>query len=61
MIACNSSYYKREELSFISSEFEGFERSIFFRTNSCKFCKVHYPASGFQAQPGLRKVSITKF
>ena len=55
------SYYKREGSLFITSELGDFELSVLRRTNSCKSCKIHDLASGFQALPRVQKVRIIKF
>ena len=57
---CNSSYYEHEGSSLITSKLRGFECSVFSSTNTCKSCKIHNLASRFRAQPGVRKVRITK-
>ena len=46
---CNSSDYYDKGSSFITSEGRGFERSVVFRTKSCKSCKIRDLAIDFRA------------
>ena len=52
---CNSSYYKREGSLFITSDLGDFELSVLPKTNSCKSCKIHDLAVGFEHSPGSKK------
>ena len=60
---CNSSYYKREGSSFLTSELGSFYDlySPELTVASLGKKKNHYLASGFRAQFGVRKARITKF
>ena len=46
---CKLSCYKREESSFVTSQFGGFEWSVFSRINGYNSCNIHDLATGISS------------